>query len=262
MREHPILFSTPMVKAIFAGNKTQTRRVVTKRNSEIGEGGDWDKLDFNGEYKYSSKPKTKVSAWVDHGFPNSNGKYNYQYLHVPYNFKEWETIYRVYPRYQVGEHLWVRETHYRYGHWVKNGLSKTGKQKWTFKAINGDFVCYISNPPDDIKRNSYRLTGWYKRPAVFMPRKFSRITLEITNIRVQRIQDISELDAFAEGIDTEYDKNYLLAEHHSLAGVPVIPSVHAFSCLWNTINEKRGYGWDKNPWVWAITFKRLEAPHE
>lgn len=80
-------------------------------------------------------------------------------------------------------------------------------------------------------------------PSIFMPRKLSRITLEIVEVRVQRVQDISEKDAEAEGIQfihKDWRKN----------------PVGIYAVLWDAINDKRGYGWEKNPWVWAITFKR------
>ncbi len=144
------------------------------------------------------------------------------------------------PYGQVGDRLWVRETHYRFGRWVPNGFSKTGKQKWTFKA--GTFeVLYMDNPPTlNVLRNSNRMErGWFKRPAIFMPRWASRITLEITGVKVERIQGVRPIDATMEGCRSLPDW-MVLAE---------------FQELWDSINAKRGYSWDVNPWVWALTFK-------
>jgi len=78
-----------------------------------------------------------------------------------------------------------------------------------------------------------------------MPRWASRITLELTDVRVQRLQEISAEDAVAEGCSALPDNGIALSR---------------FTDLWNSINEKRGYGWGVNPWVWALTFKRLEVP--
>lgn len=140
---------------------------------------------------------------------------------------------------KVGDSLWCKETHYRFGYWIKNGLTKTGRQKWTFKSENKE-VRYFDNPPDEVKPNSYRKQAWYKRPAIFMPRWASRITLEITNTRVERVQDINEKDAIKEGIHSETGDHLIL-----------------FQRLWDIINTKRGFSWESNPWCWVIEFKRV-----
>lgn len=75
-----------------------------------------------------------------------------------------------------------------------------------------------------------------------MPRWASRITLEITNVRVQRLQEISEADAEAEGVYTD----------------PACPAYDAYRSLWDSINARRA-PWDSNPWVWALSFKRIEV---
>ncbi len=90
-----------------------------------------------------------------------------------------------------------------------------------------------------------------------MPRWASRITLEIVNVRVERVWEITTEDVLAEGIKQTKDGFYLAP----LTGVVDFPwgnAVPAFASLWNEINDKRGYGWDVNPWVWVIEFKRLE----
>ena len=79
------------------------------------------------------------------------------------------------------------------------------------------------------------------KPSIFMPRKHSRINLHITEVRTERLQAISEADAIAEGI--EHD--------------PHVRTWLKFAALWNRINEKRGYGWDANPWVWVVSFEKV-----
>ena len=86
-------------------------------------------------------------------------------------------------------------------------------------------------------------TGW--RPSIHMPRWASRITLEVVSVRVERLQEISETDALAEGINGE---ELFRAQGYA---------PDAFRKLWDSLNAKRGYGWAKNPYVWVIEFKRL-----
>ena len=168
MKERPILFSAPMVRAILDGSKTQTRRVV---KGEVVEGG--------------------VAEGCPHG--------------------------------TVGDRLWVRET-FRLSVPAHDG--QTG-----FAIYKSDF----SNPPQGL---------W--KPSIYMPRKASRITLEITDVRVERLKDISESDARAEGVQASNT-----AEMKDGSPCYSLP----YRALWETIN---GTGsWDLNPWVWAITFKRI-----
>ncbi len=139
-----------------------------------------------------------------------------------YGTGEWVCLYG-----QVCDRLWVRET------WgLLNTEPKDGKDKATiyYKATDGN-------------KHVLRYQKW--RPSIFMPRWASRITLGITDIRVQRLQEISETDCIAEGIPQQIPDYW---ESH----------YKAYSVLWDSINFKRGYSWESNPFVWAITFKRIE----
>lgn len=145
------------------------------------------------------------------------------------------------PYGKPGDRLWVRETHYLFGKWIKNGKTKTGRQKWKFKCLRKEAL-YLDNPPATISTKKTDL-GWFKRPSIFMPRWASRIILETTEIRVERVQEISEEDATAEGVAfTKYIN--ATARYH-------------FKELWDSINAKRGFGWDKNSYVWVLTLKRV-----
>ena len=90
-------------------------------------------------------------------------------------------------------------------------------------------------------------TRW--RPSIFMPRWASRLTLEITGVRVEQVQDTSDEDAYVEGITEEQ-----AIEHWYDGPQPAL----AFAELWDSINAKRGYGWDSNPWVWVVEFRKLD----
>ena len=135
---------------------------------------------------------------------------------------------------QPGDRLWVRET------WAKCCHS------------HGCSGIYFKT--DDLK--GAKIEKW--KPSIHMPRRISRITLEVINVRVERLQDISEDDAMAEGahpfpfmdrmFDPETRKMVVDADFHR----------PRFKTLWDSINSKRGFGWDVNPWVWVIEFRRVK----
>ncbi|MDR0250538.1 MAG: hypothetical protein LBI35_04395 [Burkholderiales bacterium] len=147
------------------------------------------------------------------------------------------------PYGQAGDGLWVRES------W----------QAW--KEFDDTKA---KDLPEEMRlRINYTADGniWdaKKRRSIHMPRCASRILLEITDVRVQRVQDISENDCWSEGIDAvdgalDDLKIYEMAKRMNCSFEEARPT---FAVLWDTINAKRGYGWDANPWVWAITFKRI-----
>ncbi len=211
MNSHPILFSPAMRRAILAGTKSQTRRVVKPQPDQYhipaGEGS-------GGPYWFIGGYRLRPTA--------SNP------LDCPYG--------------SVGAFLWVKETHWRLGKWVKDGLTKTGGQRWRFAATKGEYVRFRA---PDIKpaREEH---GWHKRPSIFMPRSLSRITLEITQVRVQRLHEITESDAKAEGVPLpgqELNAGGMSAGRH-------------YEYLWEDINGKRpGCAWSDNPWIWAISFR-------
>lgn len=145
------------------------------------------------------------------------------------------------PYGREGDRLWVRET-FQTGDVAMNEPHGT-----VYRATDPDWGT---------------MEGWKWKPAIHMPRWASRITLEITQVRVQRLQDISEDDAKAEGVEHDGIVGYYCDD-----GNPNDPEdfgAHrcnwrfGFKMLWESINAKRGYGWEKNPWVWAISFRRVQ----
>lgn len=168
-----------------------------------------------------------------------------------------DTSGRKYPLAEPGDRLYVRETHWRLGRWMNNGLSETGCQKWTFKASHDPTAAMFQEPQVAFKGRA-RGEGterWWKRPAIFMSRPISRLTLEVTGVKVERLQEISEEDARAEGMESRKAGQFGPAAHIKTYRT-------GFVYLWNSLNAKRDggiYAWADNPWVIAITFTVHQA---
>ncbi len=178
------------------------------------------------------------------------------------------------PYGQVGDRLWVRETHYCHGFWSKEPKVFNRRQSYTFVPMDEEKfpVRYLSYPPDIVYRaiDRYAL-GYFKRSSIFMFKKDARTTLEITEVRVERVQEITAKDAIAEGIGSRNEEwiyqesngsRHLMDfttptyKRYDRRGVDETrcPQL-SFLTLWDSLNAKRGYSWEINPWVWPIGFK-------
>jgi hypothetical protein len=213
MKETGIIMSGNHPKLILDGIKTQTRRVITPHNSEVGEGRvDWSKFCWDGSAIY--KEELTSGIIVEHRAPLpfvDHSVTNWDYLHIPYDWAEDMSIFRVYPRWEAGDRLWVKEVFYTESGdiWYKaNGQSAPMPIKW--------------------------------KSSMFMPRWASRILLEINRIRVERLQEITEEDCRAEGVSEPCSPFLMRTEYKE---------------LWDSLNTKRGFPWESNPWVWVISFK-------
>ncbi len=229
MKARPIIFSGEMVRAILRGEKTQTRRVAKK---EL-----WPIIDESA--RVNGKPAINMLGY---------------YMPCPYG--------------EQGDRLWVRET------WgiVKDGKLEgfplfeyerpdtDSKDQWKQLAaceagrmtLNDGYVLRYRADGISVGRAGKGKYAGKWRPSIHMPRWASRILLEVVSIRVERIQDISEEDAQAEGCrGVAYGTGPNGSEG-------VLPSIQMHS-LWDKINAKRGYGWDVNPWVWVVGFKMIEV---
>ena len=221
MKEKPILYKDIMVKAILAGNKTQTRR--EKGLEDINENPD-DFVFFKSGISDSGKKMILLK--------DTKGKIAV-YSNSPYGW--------------IGDRLWVREA---------------------FKDTDDiGFVPDENTPRYLYKADDYmnEWKGW--TPSIHMPRKASRITLEIVDIRIERLTDISEQDAIAEGIeifDNTEDGTFDLTNPDSYIARDYLDNdryastdnaARSFLSLWQKINGIGSY--IKNPWVWVIVFKRV-----
>lgn len=212
MKEHPILFTGPMVRAILEGRKTQTRRPIKMPDHESVDRVAYDAERGTLELGITLEGNTAGMGWVRAPFA-------------------------------VGDRLWVRET------WCQQADSLTerliaGKAHY---AADG----YEVHNVDGLERSPWR-------PSIHMPRWASRLTLEVTDIRPERVKNIPQSDALAEGIEYRLaggmspggSGTYHVGEEHH-ASTPK----EAFACLWDSIYGDGPLAWNTNPWVWATTFK-------
>jgi len=155
-----------------------------------------------------------------------------------------DTVTYMYCHYGVpGDRLWVRET------WAHDEPNCDD-----IHCGNPDHIWYRANETKIVADSFAGKARWH--PSIHMERWASRINLEIVKVRVERLQDITKEDISAEGIKRTAGGEWLAP----LAGVPDYPwgyAHEAYAALWNDINDKRGYGWDVNPWVWVIEFRRI-----
>jgi len=217
----PILFSTEMVKAILAGRKTQTRRIISERNSESTS--KLSQLNFN-------------DVIHDNFFEPA-------YLKVAR--KEDSTRHRVFCKYKIGDILWVRETwatHHSFDHYgiadIKSTSLVSESEKYQYVA---------SGLPEWCGKH---------RPSIFMPREACRIELRITDIKVERLQSISEEDARREGVKYDLALEFNQYLNYEKGIYQCQTAVESFKTLWSEINGEKS--WSENPFVWVITFERVE----
>lgn len=214
VKERPILFQGDMVRAVHADEKTQTRRALNPQpmawvgvQKLVFIKDPWHPDAFKGtpvEGRFKVKGP-RESVWCGEDF---SGNIVGVYGRCPYGL--------------VGDRLWVREAFYVQPElWARNH----GPQPVHYAADT----------------NREEVEDYVQKPSIHMPRWASRITLEITGVRVERVQEISEEDARAEGIDARPQ-----------AAIPW------YRDLWDSINADRGYGWAANPLVWVVMFKRLK----
>lgn len=203
-KSKPIIFNGPMVRAILAGKKSTTRRVLKPQP-----------LFLSGLGKRVYRDEDWRKSWGDD--PSAD------------------------LRFRKGDILWVRET------WQEVVSYSNGDTDILYKADN------------DIQDGPWR-------PSIYMPKQYARIWLRVTGVKVERVRDISERDAIAEGVElspnTDSGYRVYLTRPNSIDADAVDSRrpLKCFEYLWNNLNEKRGFGWDANPWVVAVTFERVEAP--
>lgn len=225
--EKSILFSGEMVRAILDGRKTMTRRIVKPQPTYEDETIYAGKI--YGPEKYEPVDYDKDGEMIEgmeiFGAYDEDGEWG---VKCPY---------------EPGMKLWVRETFFT--------------RRCACCDLGDEYSdCTCGNPPK-YRADGYKLfTGEKWSPSLFMPRWASRITLEVTGVRIERLQSITEEDARAEGIKEYSNRTFGLDEPACCMGTN---ARIAFMRLWDSLNAKRGYGWKVNPWVWVVQFRKMEG---
>jgi hypothetical protein len=225
VKERPIYFKTESIKAILEGRKTQERRVI------------WPKILIQ---QYSTVME-KIK------FRTGKTQCLFDFYH---NDGSVSTIYGVRPKYRTGDLFWVKENFM--------------VQLEPCESHPKGEVEYAADYPEQSNVFQYEGGGSAVKSCILMPRWASRLSLEVVNVRVEKVQEISASDALDEGVShTEFWKpkdveNRPFEEKwwddfHFWNHYPQI----AYKNHWDSINAKRGYGWDTNPWVWVIEFRKV-----
>lgn len=239
----PILFNTEMVRAILDGRKTCTRRIA---KGFIPDDALWG-----------------YTAFTPKGYISCRGVYADGYG---------EGFYKL--PYQPGDLLYVRET------WGISNMDDESKMAYIVYRASEDQEnegCREVHLPDEKFEKMYESMAesepeWH--PSIHMPKAAARIWLKVTNVRVERLQEITEDETFEEGLDFTPPCLHLTGENYCDIDGPCTSKVKYCDMsagelfgkvLWDSTIKKSDidrYGWDANPWVWAIEFERCEKPQE
>ena len=229
----PILFNTEMVRAILDGRKTCTRRLV------------------------KPQPKSKLcytfagsdsDTW---GYPNRTAHEIWgEEFKLPNDITEEELSKRWNPPYHTDDILYVRETWERFECWNCEGDERGNCPKEPKKSVLDKACgCYMYRVTDEISGDA----KWH--PSIHMPKEAARIWLKVTDVRAERLQNITEDGAKAEGANWKNGKNVGWEEKMWRT------AIERFAKIWDSTIKKSDldrYGWDANPWVWVIEFGRCE----
>jgi hypothetical protein len=217
MNEKPIIFSTEMVRAILKNQKTMTRRVMIPQPPEC----------VDHFFFYDGELRAHLPIWEPCVTPGGVG------------------IFRIKPRYNIGDRLWVRET------WdiVDQPVGTCARESVTIYKADPQWYPYVHK--------------W--KSGRYMPRIWARLFLEVTDIKAERLQDISQIDAIEEGLlyyegwqTREYKKALAAAVAAGTKPPLGFSTKQRYLHLWDKLNKKRGYGVKVNPWVIVYSFKRAD----
>lgn len=291
MPDRGIIFSAPMVRALLDGRKSQTRRLLSRDWSVLGsswrgKNSPWAGLDFTRAIA-RSKNTLAIAFFGEDAWHDPHLDVPFLHPEDAARGARWEDDqcwYRVRPPYAVGDRLYVREaiaaeelsrppasrpaTRKERQHLGRtsviacdeldgvDGVRYLADKTWqrienTLEAAEAWSKLFDYGDNQQSRRRTPANRG-QSVPSIHMPRWASRLTLTVTDVRVQRLQEISEADAIAEGVDTA---EAIMAAVIGLENpLPPNPVVGAYAQLWNTLHDKPGERWEDDPWVVAVSF--------
>ena len=220
----PMLFSTPMVKSLLNGSKTQTRRLNGLETANIHK----DYLEYKGKYELFEETfwSKKRAKGICHAFKITPT--------APQNLTFNRCI-ETSP-ISIGNIIWVRES-FQYVH-----------NRWF------DFVDTVYKA-DEV---AWDLYGCKWKPSLFMPKEACRLFLKVTDVRIERLNDISELDSINEGILRNHGGFEMYSNFEKTPRNYCLSAIESYRSLWEKINGKGS--WLQNPFVWVYSFERVECP--
>ena len=231
----PILFSTEMVQAILEGRKTQTRRILKPQP------------DFNIAWKNLGFSENKFGIKTELEIPDIDVTGNFLGVSSPIEIDGFKATGLCIPNIPIkihkGDILWVRETWQTAWNFYKKSCDTI------YKADGGYWI------DDD------GIMKW--KPSIHMPKEAARIFLEVTNVRVERLKEISEDDAISEGVEIIHYAEAILPvfrKYNLKEKKGTLNPILSFRTLWEKINGKDS--WIANPWVWVYEFKLVEKPKD
>lgn len=244
-KEKPILFDTEMVKVILEGRNTQTRRNPFHFKFKEGYNPNFSGYSL-GEYCTGC-----INSGVVLYSRRGDGRWT-------------QVTERVMPRYQVGDTLYVRETWQSFFPEEVTKNHQQGPRSFSgipAEAAKGHYMYFYYRADGELE-NPKGKARW--RPSIHMPREAARIFLKVTDVRVERLQDITPADVLKEGIINSICERCIdfIGDCRPQRDVDMFCGndeqlVEQFADLWDSIYSKRGYGWDSNPWVFVYGFERI-----
>ena len=235
-----ILFKPEMVRAILEGRKIQTRRGLPEEAMFV------------------------ASSYIEMGCEQVSGRDESGNALISFNTPSGQS-HVLFGKWAKGDYLYIKETWWSYGYFEETGeTTKSGKAKRSWNSLS-DVVCYDQcekGKPPYFDRGNTLGGDWRKMSSLFLAQKDARIWLKVTNVRVERLLDISEADAIAEGIIShkgvpgEYPSETMYKDY--LGTSCVISPIHSYFTLWDSINGAGSH--KENGWVWVIEFERCEKP--